>query len=405
MYWSLGNDYYLMSNRFLFVVFFVCAVNHASAQWNQLADFGGSARHRATCMSIGNKAYLGLGHINGTGVETYFSDWWEYDPATNSWTQKADFPFVGINEFQNMLDSRGIEIEGEGYVGKFSSHPFFRYAPATNTWTELNPMPPGGNIVGSRPLALDHLAYYFNNDDSLRIYNSQLDTWSVNAAFQLPEPEAQFEYWINVFSFNGKMYFKKNDTQNQQYDFWEYEVSTNNWTQLGEWLPPFDKQAIFEHHGAIIVACGTTYISEAGNLVYAYLPSTNSWSTLEDFPGSGRRLAESFTINGYGYLCGGTNGTNFKDLWRMQGYLGEEEVANSDFVIYPNPATTYFEIRSDTDLPLDVHLFNASGSKVLSQKCSSGNCSLNRDDLPSGMYVLKILSKGNLIGTKRVVLK
>jgi N-acetylneuraminic acid mutarotase len=41
--------------------------------------------------AIGSKGYVGLGY-NSTGVASgYYSDLWEYDPATNKWTQKADF--------------------------------------------------------------------------------------------------------------------------------------------------------------------------------------------------------------------------------------------------------------------------------------------------------------------------
>ncbi len=39
-------------------------------------------------ISIGDKGYIGTGE-NGT---TSFKDFWENDPATDTWTQKADFP-------------------------------------------------------------------------------------------------------------------------------------------------------------------------------------------------------------------------------------------------------------------------------------------------------------------------
>ena len=67
----------------------------ASAWWEKRADFGSNARHRGTGLSIGNKGYFGLGHYNGAGPNIVMSDWWEYDPATNSWSQKADY--IGNN--------------------------------------------------------------------------------------------------------------------------------------------------------------------------------------------------------------------------------------------------------------------------------------------------------------------
>ena len=62
-----------------------------AGQWVKKENLGGVARHRATGVSIGQKGYIGLGHVNGTGVNFAFSDWWEFEPATNSWTQKADY--------------------------------------------------------------------------------------------------------------------------------------------------------------------------------------------------------------------------------------------------------------------------------------------------------------------------
>ncbi|MFK7787367.1 MAG: hypothetical protein AB8B56_19745, partial [Crocinitomicaceae bacterium] len=56
--------------------------------WTPKANFGAEARHRGIGMSIGNKGYMGLGHYNGAGPNIVKKDWWEYDPATNSWTQR-----------------------------------------------------------------------------------------------------------------------------------------------------------------------------------------------------------------------------------------------------------------------------------------------------------------------------
>src|SRR5687767_11341276 len=58
--------------------------------WIEKANFGGDARHRATAFSIGNRGYMGLGHVNSI-VDILFNDFWEYDPGSNSWTQKANF--------------------------------------------------------------------------------------------------------------------------------------------------------------------------------------------------------------------------------------------------------------------------------------------------------------------------
>ena len=76
--------------KFLFAILFAVCLNSNYAQntWKKKADFGGLGRWAAVGFSIGSKGYIGTG-VNGTS--TFLSDFWEYDPATNAWTQKADY--------------------------------------------------------------------------------------------------------------------------------------------------------------------------------------------------------------------------------------------------------------------------------------------------------------------------
>src|SRR6187402_1954193 len=81
------------TNRIDFIFFgiaFCLLHGTCHAAWVQRASFGGDARHRCTGFAIGNKGYIGGGHTN-SGTLAYFKDYWEYDPATKSWTQRADY--------------------------------------------------------------------------------------------------------------------------------------------------------------------------------------------------------------------------------------------------------------------------------------------------------------------------
>src|SRR4029077_4694123 len=55
----------------------------ATNGWTQKANFGGSGRTGAVGFAVGNLGYIATGSGN--------DDMWAYNPATNSWTQKADF--------------------------------------------------------------------------------------------------------------------------------------------------------------------------------------------------------------------------------------------------------------------------------------------------------------------------
>jgi N-acetylneuraminic acid mutarotase len=105
----------------------------AADVWTQRADFSAAARSHAVGFSIGGKGYLGTGWA---GMDR--EDFWEYDPATDTWTQKADF---GGGARSGAV---GFSIGGKGYVGTgvrdvfgelVSLKDFWEYDPGTDTWT------------------------------------------------------------------------------------------------------------------------------------------------------------------------------------------------------------------------------------------------------------------------------
>ncbi len=80
----------------------------AANTWTQKADFGGTARYSAVGFSIGSKGYIGTGD---DGWSSIAKDFWEYDPAANTWTQKADFGGTARD------CAVGFSIGSKGYIG------------------------------------------------------------------------------------------------------------------------------------------------------------------------------------------------------------------------------------------------------------------------------------------------
>jgi hypothetical protein len=115
--------------------------------WTQKANVGGGTRTNAAGFAIGNKGYIGTG-VNGT---TKKADFWEYDPATNSWTQKADFGGTA------RTGASGFAIHNKGYIGTGNDgiaanvtpeNDLWEYNPTTNTWTEKSSFWRTGRIEG-----------------------------------------------------------------------------------------------------------------------------------------------------------------------------------------------------------------------------------------------------------------
>ena len=106
----------------------------ATDKWQQKANIPFASRSGAAGFSIGDKGYVGLGtHFNG-GSEEGLSDFWEYEPTTDKWTRKADFPeYTTVAHASFVKDQNGFIISGDQQC--------WRYNPAADNWVEKKPAP------------------------------------------------------------------------------------------------------------------------------------------------------------------------------------------------------------------------------------------------------------------------
>lgn len=276
----------------------------AADQWEQRADFGSFGRHRAVAIGIGNKAYAGTGHINGTGVDDWFPDWWEYDPGTNAWTQKADF--IG-NNGNGDQDITAISINNLGYIdlGQLDGLGYYQYDPQNNQWTPLASPPPNGDFNNTFPFAIGQYGYYpaLNSTNFFR-YDTATDTWT-----QLNPLPFTNTYGVPTFSLNGKGYIKKGTA------FYAYDPATDSWSPKA----PFpgstpNRPRAFVQNGYGYFIGGMTTFTNWSNEVWRYDATNDTWLQMQDFPGSTRRWAVICMIGQKVFYGLGTNGTNFNDF-------------------------------------------------------------------------------------------
>jgi len=122
--------------------------NATANSWTRKAD--GQYRYSGFSFVIGNKAYIGGGLYSTSGQFAtaniaYRNDLWEYDPNANVWTQKANL----LTEFTSgggSYEGSCFSVGGNGYLltGKTKNNAgtevfanmFQQYDPGTNTWTD-----------------------------------------------------------------------------------------------------------------------------------------------------------------------------------------------------------------------------------------------------------------------------
>ena len=103
-------------------------------QWSQIASMGGSKRRDAVAFTIDGKAYVCTGISNGVDQ----TDLWAFDPSTGAWTQKTDIDFDDSWTITRSYGS-AFTLGSKAYVGLgYSSGvraDFWEYDPAADSWT------------------------------------------------------------------------------------------------------------------------------------------------------------------------------------------------------------------------------------------------------------------------------
>ncbi len=86
---------------------------------------------------------------------------------------------------------------------------------------------------------------------------------------------------------------------------------------------------------------------------------------------------------------------NFEDAYNALQVLGvEDQMLASQFAMYPNPAinSISFSIPSFV-IKANVEIFTITGQQVMTSEISATNNTINIDNLASGMYVARVISK------------
>ncbi len=286
----------------------------AQGTWTQKANFAGIARAGATSFSIGNKGYLGLG-------EQYpisYKDFWQYDPVADAWSQKADFGGNG------RLYAVGFTIDGKGYVGTGQSgaYPnytyykdFWEYDPISNTWTQKSNF--GGTArFGAVGFSIDGNGYLGTGTESLSIvtkdfweYDPIQNKWTKKADFSGVERQ-----WAVGFNIGSHGYVGTGGSTSLLKDFWEYNPSSNTWTQKSD----FGGSARQVAAGFCIGNKG--YIGTGETLLnskdfWEYDPTLDTWTQKSDFGGTARNQVTGFSIGNKGYMGTGSDASYYKDFW------------------------------------------------------------------------------------------
>lgn len=370
----------------------------SEGQWTQKASFGGDARHRCTGFAIGNKGYIGGGHIN-SGVEITHEDYWQYDPGTDSWTQIADFG--GGKRYQ----STAFSIGEFAYVGLGEDdqdayfNDFYRYVPQLNIWQQIASYP-GHPRRGASGFVIGQFGYVGTGQSDFGYlkdfykYDPVANQWYPVAEFLGAQRSSAVGFSHNGKGYIGTGHIFGDDTK----DFYEFDPVANSWTQLSDVGPTFRQDATG-------FALGDYAYIGTGNDVDAtsdykdfwrYDFETDTWEQFNDFCGEGRRYMVSFVIGNVAYAGTGTDGTNMNDFWAFDPILSTSELAENKVQFFPNPSTNQIKFETGFD-SFELVIYDVAGRLVHQTANPSSILIINKYEIGEGQFYFQVKSEGKVV--------
>lgn len=377
--------------------------------WEKKADFIGSKREQAVAFSIGDKGYIATGVDTNETVE---NDLWEYDSSLDSWTQRADLPASGRRS------AFGFAMNGRGYIGGGVDADeaqlgnvltdFWEYNPTSNTWI-AKAIFPGGNGNGvyyATGFSLDNKGYVCGGKIGPNQYSNDLWEYkpSINSWTQRSDFPGGVRYNLVSLVIGSVAYIGLGTDQDMyRNDWWEYNPGSNLWEQKTNFIGG-------QRAGAstfVIGQNGYVCMGTNGALkddLFLYNPTNNQWYPRANYGGSERKQAVAFSIGNRAFVGTGSGVSGKKAS--MYEYisldeLGLEEWCNEQLSLYPNPSNNLITIAVNEQLITSIKLYNETGMLVLSQLENNSSSQLYVGDLPAGNYQLYVeWNQGNQMAHK-----
>ncbi|GAB4143064.1 MAG: hypothetical protein Fur0041_18190 [Bacteroidia bacterium] len=383
--------------------------------WVKKSDFAGLKRERAVAFSVNGKGYV------GTGVDTAercHKDLWEYDPFTDTWMQKANLPG------SVRRNAVGFTIGDKGYVGLGIDtsdaslgnilKDFWQYNPMTNTWVQKADYPgAGGNgVYFATAFSVDNKGYVCGGKKGPSDYTNELweykpltNSWTLRSNFP-----GGVRYQLISFVINDKAYIGLGTDYNiYRKDIWRYNPGNNTWQQLSN-FPGGERGSACAF---TLAERGYVCLGTDGGLkddLWEFDPYQETWTPRANYGGSNRSSAVAFVVGYRAYVGTGDGYTGKKAS--MHEYvpvsvIGEAEyAAHQALQVFPNPANDHVMITvKNPSSKMSAALFTLEGKQVMQEQFSQQNTfTIYRNALESGVYVLMIRdAHNNIIATEKVI--
>ncbi len=370
---TIGNKAYFMcgstyNGQFLDDVW---EYNGTNDSWIQKGSFPGGPREEAVGFVIGNKGYLGTGYVeiygpNSTTSATY-DDFWEYDPATDTWTAKANVPG------QPRGWAVGASAAGKGYIGlggnsnqNQSYSDFWEYDLINDNWTAVSSYPLAVSdamcfsIAGEVYLCGGINFSNFAGTSSFRKYSATTNSWTNLTAMGGGITMGAVASVYQNRAFVGTGY---DAGLNERSDWWEYTSACTNPIAFNTSTVATNGNA--QCSGQIVVSAIT---NGCGPYTVSITPVSGTVVTLS---GAGNTFtitnlcAGNYTVTVHDNGCCGPQSKICKVVATLTN--GIPDYTMDGLTIFPNPGSGIFKIKGESEILMeasDIHIKDMLGGEI-----------------------------------------
>ena len=364
--------------------------------WNAKASMS-IVRSTGVGFSLKGMGYVCAGAADAATND--LKDLWQYDPSTNTWSQKADLPGDGRRELS------AFTVGDLAYVGHGRNvgtteifYSFYAYDPSANTWSPIADCPV--QRYTSTGFSIDSIGYMtcgilpgVARYKDLYAYNPRTDKWTQKAS--LPSAALNRSYACCV-SANHKGYLMGGFEGQQMEDFYVYDPVLDEWAKKAN-FPGGKRNSVagFALYGYVYMGMGRDATTATYKDWYYYNTGKDVWTKISDHPTDNMTGHATFVIDNVAYTCTGNNraGTFMSDVNAFRLNSMSLDNTSSEWIKAFHPDGASYLVVNVFAGDLHIQVYDITGKLVLNKMeliSNKGQAKIELGQLTKGIYVADI---------------
>lgn len=198
----------------------------ATDTWTKKADLPGKGVGFTGVFILNNKAYV-VGGATGKSDADGTNQVYEYDPATDKWTKKADYPATSIKgqPFAFAVNDKGYI--SCGVLDGLGTNETYEYDPVTDKWTKKSNYPEPSITAG--------VSFVANGVAYCGLGSKGVGDYSLSFYYYDPANDSWHYAAGSEFNFNGRMFAKVATINDKVYVGGGWRIDNGSQTFFRDW--------------------------------------------------------------------------------------------------------------------------------------------------------------------------